>query len=80
MKNNSGQPSTPSGLFSARLRLCSVNSPFISPLRIIPSPYINEPSFLDQGQGNSDLNHFQLEENPPAEKEKEEINENEEDE
>ncbi len=60
MKNNSGQPSTPAGLFSARLRLCSVNSPFISPLRIVPSPYHNDPSFFDQQQVNSDLNHFQL--------------------
>lgn len=68
MKGNSGQPSTPSGLFSARLRLCSVNSPFISPLRIVPSPYINDPNFFDQQQSNADLNHFQLEEPAPIEK------------
>lgn len=60
MKNNSGQPSTPSGLFSARLRLCSINSPFISPLRIVHSPSFNEPNFFDQQQANMDLNLFQL--------------------
>lgn len=59
MKSNNGQPSTPSGLFSARLRLPSINSPFISPLRIVPSPYHAEGSFFDQ-QANSDLNLFQL--------------------
>lgn len=62
MKNNAGQPSTPSGLFTNRLRLCSINSPFISPLRIVPSPFTDENNFLDSLQANSDLNHFKLEE------------------
>ena len=60
MRNNYGQPTTPSGLFTNRLRLCSINSPFISPLRIIPSPYIDDNNFLDPLQVNADLNHFQL--------------------
>lgn len=69
MKNNNCQPSTPSSLFPGRFRLGSVNSPFISPLRIIPSPYITESNFFDQ-QANPELNHFQLEENIPEETEK----------
>lgn len=68
MKNNNAQPSTPSGLFTNRLRLCSVNSPFISPLRIIPSPYIDDNNFLDPLQANVELNQFQLEESNPIEK------------
>lgn len=43
MKNNN-QPMTPSGLFSARLRFNSINSPFISPLQIVPSPCLNDRS------------------------------------
>ena len=34
------QPQTP-GLFSLRQRLNSINSPFISPLRIIQTPVMN---------------------------------------
>ena len=55
------QPQTPGNIFTDRLRLPSVNSPFISPLRIAPSPYINEPSFFSNGHSSADLNHFQLE-------------------
>ena len=78
MKNNSGQPSTPSALFSARLRLNSYNSPFISPLRLAQSPFLQESNFFDGNQSHADFNHFQLEENPPQLQEEEQINEDEE--
>lgn len=77
MKNNSGHPSTPSALFSARLRLNSYNSPFISPLRLAQSPFLHESNFLDGNHAQVDFNHFQLEENPPMLEEEEQINEDE---
>lgn len=45
--NNLFNPSTPN-LFSIRQRLNSINSPFISPLRIVHSPILaNNDSLFD---------------------------------
>lgn len=60
MKNNSEHPTTPSGLFSTRLRFCAANSPFISPLRVFPSPFLTDTCVFDMSPANEDLNHFQL--------------------
>ena len=52
MKNNTSQPSTPTGIFSHRLRLQSFNSPFISPIPIAQSPFGKEGHFLDSNLNN----------------------------
>ena len=39
MKTNPEVPSTPMGLFSARLKFIAANSPFISPLQLVQSPF-----------------------------------------
>ena len=55
MKNNN-QPMTPSGLFSARLRFNSINSPFISPLQIVPSPCLNDCNLIENNFSNPEFN------------------------
>ena len=64
MKNNSSHPSTPSNQFFARIRLSSITSPNLSPLKMNnPSPFLGESSFHNFSD-DQDFNNFQLEENP----------------
>jgi hypothetical protein len=71
--NNYGSANTPN-YFTHRHRLLSMNTPKLSPLRMVQSPFpsLNEPNFFDN-QLNMN-NDFRLEEPQPTEEYVEPVN------
>ena len=71
--NNYGSSNTPN-YFGHRHRLLSMNTPKLSPLRMVQSPFpsLNEPNFFDSQLNMG--NDFRLEEPQPTEEYVEPVN------